>query len=54
VKTIQRQKGQASHETHADGELRDSHRKKVRRDPNMNSGGSAHTQMLFNTTRSRE
>jgi hypothetical protein len=41
VKTIQRQEGQASHETHADGELRDSHRKKVRRDPNMNSGGSA-------------
>jgi hypothetical protein len=41
VKTIQRQRGQASHETHADGELRDSHRKKVRRDPNMNSGGSA-------------
>jgi hypothetical protein len=36
VKTIQKQKGQASNETHADGELRDSHKKKVRRDPNMN------------------
>jgi hypothetical protein len=41
VKTIQKQKGQASNETHADGELRDSHKKKVRRDPNMNSGGGS-------------
>ena len=38
MKTIQKQRGQASHETHADGELRDSHRKKVRRDPTFTAG----------------